>query len=102
MVYHPRFCKEPSYKTNYRWASTNSSKYKDGWLTKVSKISNIFEESEVISIETESQLYIGNGILTHNCFPKDTNALNHFMKKMGTPHEVLEACIKERNKMRKD
>ena len=36
------------------------------------------------------------------CFPKDTNALNQFMKKVGSPHEVLEACIKERNKMRKD
>lgn len=36
------------------------------------------------------------------CFPKDTNALNYFMKKMGTPHEVLEAAIKEKNKIRKE
>lgn len=34
------------------------------------------------------------------CFPKDTNALNHFMKRLGTPHGVLEACIEERNKIR--
>ena len=34
------------------------------------------------------------------CFPKDTNALNHLMKTAGSPHEVLEACIKERNSMR--
>lgn len=34
------------------------------------------------------------------CFPKDTNALNYFMSKLGTPHEVLEATIKEKNKIR--
>ena len=34
------------------------------------------------------------------CFPKDTNALNHLMKTAGSPHEVLEACIRERNSMR--
>lgn len=34
------------------------------------------------------------------CFPKDTGALNYFMSKLGTPHEVLEAAIKERNKIR--
>jgi UDPglucose 6-dehydrogenase len=36
------------------------------------------------------------------CFPKDTNALKHFMKTKGSPHKVLEACIEERNRMRKD
>jgi UDPglucose 6-dehydrogenase len=34
------------------------------------------------------------------CFPKDTNALCHMMKTLGSPHGVLEACIEERNKMR--
>lgn len=99
---HPRFNKAPEYKTNYKWASTNSSEYKDGWLTKISSIDKIFEETKVISIETESQLYVGNGILTHNCFPKDTNALCHLMKTLGTPHKVLEACIEERNDMREE
>ena len=36
------------------------------------------------------------------CFPKDTNALNEYMKELDTPHSILDACIKERNKMRKD
>jgi UDPglucose 6-dehydrogenase len=36
------------------------------------------------------------------CFPKDTNSLNHFMKSSGSPNKVLEACIKERNLMRKN
>jgi UDPglucose 6-dehydrogenase len=35
------------------------------------------------------------------CFPKDTNALLYFMKKMNSPHSVLEATVYERNTMRK-
>lgn len=37
-----------------------------------------------------------------SCFPKDTNALLQFMKKKGTPHQVLESVIGERNIMRDD
>ena len=36
------------------------------------------------------------------CFPKDTNALNEYMKREGTPNKVLDSCIEERNDMRKD
>lgn len=36
------------------------------------------------------------------CFPKDTNALLEYMKRSQTEHKVLEACIQERNQMRKD
>ena len=36
------------------------------------------------------------------CFPKDTNALLHFMKSVDSPCQVLEATIEERNKMRDD
>lgn len=36
------------------------------------------------------------------CFPKDTNALLEYMKTVDSPHEVLEATISERNKMRND
>ncbi len=36
------------------------------------------------------------------CFPKDTNALLHFMKSMDSPCNVLEATINERNIMRGD
>ena len=35
-----------------------------------------------------------------HCFPKDTKALCHFMKILGSPHDVLGACIKERDSMR--
>jgi UDPglucose 6-dehydrogenase len=45
-----------------------------------------------------------DGLLSYGgyCFPKDTNALVEFMKKIDSPHEVLEATISERNKMRTD
>ncbi len=36
------------------------------------------------------------------CFPKDTSALLTDMKRLGTPHGVLEACKKERDTMRQD
>lgn len=36
------------------------------------------------------------------CFPKDTNALNDFLIKNNIPNNVLDATIKERNKMRND
>ena len=36
------------------------------------------------------------------CFPKDTNALLSFMKKVGSPHAVLDATVTERNSMRDD
>jgi UDPglucose 6-dehydrogenase len=45
-----------------------------------------------------------DGILSYGgyCFPKDTNALLHFMKSMDSPCQVLEATIIERNIMRED
>jgi nucleotide sugar dehydrogenase len=36
------------------------------------------------------------------CFPKDTNALNHYMERNGIPNKVLNSTIEERNEMRED
>lgn len=36
------------------------------------------------------------------CFPKDTNALNEYMKQNKSPNSLLESCIKERDSMRND
>lgn len=36
------------------------------------------------------------------CFPKDTNALLQCMKRNGTPHALLEGCVRERNEMRNE
>jgi UDP-glucose 6-dehydrogenase len=37
-----------------------------------------------------------------HCFPKDTNALNQLMERMSTPNMVIDAAIRERNKLRDD
>jgi len=34
------------------------------------------------------------------CFPKDTNALLQCMIKNGSPHQLLEGCVRERNTLR--
>lgn len=36
-----------------------------------------------------------------DCFPKDTEALNSYMEKMGSPNSVLNGTILERNELRK-
>ena len=36
------------------------------------------------------------------CFPKDTNALNEYLKRKDSQNAVLDACIKERNSLRSD
>lgn len=36
------------------------------------------------------------------CFPKDTSALLEHMRRLGTPHAVLEATVSERGEMRTD
>ena len=45
-----------------------------------------------------------DGMLSYGgmCFPKDTNALLEFMKENNSSHDILNACIQERNKMRTD
>jgi UDPglucose 6-dehydrogenase len=36
------------------------------------------------------------------CFPKDTHALLQYMKNNTTPHDILQACVNERNILRDD
>ena len=36
------------------------------------------------------------------CFPKDTNALNNYMKINNSPNKLLNSVIEERNLMRYD
>ena len=45
-----------------------------------------------------------DGLLSYGgyCFPKDTNALLNHMKRLDTPHMVLQATVNERNSMRED
>jgi UDP-glucose 6-dehydrogenase len=46
---------------------------------------------------TDNKLSYGGG-----CFPKDTNALVSYMKRLDSPFLVLDDVIKERNLMRTD
>ena len=46
---------------------------------------------------TDGQLSYGG-----MCFPKDTNALNQYMKRKNSPNAVLNATIEERNILRTD
>jgi UDP-glucose 6-dehydrogenase len=46
---------------------------------------------------TDGQLSYGG-----YCFPKDTHALNEYMKREGTSNIVLDSVIKERTEMRDD
>jgi len=45
-----------------------------------------------------------DGLLSYGgyCFPKDTNALLNHVKRLDTPHMVLQATVNERNNMRDD
>ena len=45
-----------------------------------------------------------DGLLSYGgyCFPKDTNALLNHMKRLESPHMVLQATVNERNSMRDD
>ncbi len=68
------------------YSAVKSMMLKNGWINPMHT-----------TIGLDGQLSYGGA-----CFPKDTNALNHFMKRMGTPNAIVDACISERNKMRKD
>lgn len=65
---------EDRYVRDVEYESPTMKNTKFGWVTKVRSI-EINGPSLVYSIETESGMYIANNILTHNCFPKDTQAI---------------------------
>ena len=76
-----------SQKMNADFEKVKAMMFKNGWIN---------------PMHTKVPGPDGKFSFSGSCFPKDTGALNHFMKTNGTPHEVLEAAIKERNSMRKD
>ena len=54
-------------------------------------------EGNVYNLELESSsgkddlFWVCNGIVVHNCFPKDLNALTHVAKEAGVNPTVMEA-----------
>lgn len=74
-------------RTGINFNSTRDLMLKNGWIN-----------------EMHTNVPGPDGKLSYGglCFPKDTNALLNFMRLNGTPCNVLEAVITERNNMRKD
>jgi UDP-glucose 6-dehydrogenase len=71
--------------------SPNKRNVDGGWITRVTKVEQKVG-GKVISLETESEKYVANNLLTHNCFPKDTMALHSFMANRGLQRGILSAA----------
>jgi len=71
----------------YNYPTVTSMMLKNGWINPM----------HTTVPGPDGQLSYGGA-----CFPKDTQALLAAMKRTGSPHAVLEACVKERNQMRED
>ena len=89
------------YKTDNRWSSTNMRSYKNGWLSKISKI-NLSGGEQVFSMETESHVYVANNILTHNCLPKDLASFIVWSEDNGMFTDMCKAAKKVNTRIRKD
>lgn len=62
----------------------------------------MFQNGWINPMHTQVPGHDGQLSYSGACFPKDTNALNQFMKNQNSLHGVLDAVIEERNKLRKD
>ena len=61
-------------------------------IVKVRQVSLESVEQNVFSTETETgTLVVGSGIVAHNCFPKDVQALIATGNEYGAPQSILEA-----------
>jgi UDP-glucose 6-dehydrogenase len=74
-------------ETNY--ASPTMRTLEDGWAVKIRDVRLVDETKNVHPIETDSNLYVANGFVTHNCFPKDINALINFAESQGLDPKLI-------------
>jgi len=88
------------YVRNFSYASPTSSPFLNGWISQVTSIVTQKEESLVISLETKSHKYIANGMLTHNCFPKDINGYMHIAREQNVAPFMARAAWETNNKVR--
>ena len=87
------------YKTDIYYESPNMRKVDGGWITKINKIEKL-PGQKVISIETESGVYVANNILVHNCFPKDVQAFIKWAESEGLELDVCKAADKVNERVR--
>jgi UDP-glucose 6-dehydrogenase len=85
---------ENRYVRDEPYASPTIKNVEGGWATKITKKEEILKETEVFTIETESNQYVANDILTHNCFPKDTKAFLEAFKNKKIKSHMIDATIK--------
>lgn len=90
------------YKDDTSYSSPTMKKVDNGWITKVTKVSNISGKHRVIAIETENEDYVANNILTHNCLPKDTKALLAYAKKIGAEMPITKKIDEYNDKLVKE
>ena len=74
-------------KLNISYDSVKNTMLKNNWINPM--------HTQVPG--TDGQLSYGG-----MCFPKDTNALNQYMKRKNSPNAVLNSTIEERNTLRTD
>jgi UDP-glucose 6-dehydrogenase len=91
-----RFKFDPTrYKTDIEYESPTMKKVDGGWITRVTRVEELPSE-EVFTIETKSHRYVANNILTHNCFPKDTQAFIHRFPQA----KIMTAVVEYNNEIR--
>lgn len=89
------------YKRDFAYASPTCRQVDGGWAVRITSIEE-GPPQEVYTIETESHLYVANNILTHNCFPKDINALIGVCEENGIDPLVLKAAWEQNKRLRKN
>jgi hypothetical protein len=72
------------------YASPNMRPVENGWAVQVGEVERL-RGGPVVAIETESQRYVANSVLTHNCLPKDTANLCAWARQRGRPATLVEA-----------
>lgn len=77
------------YGREVAYASPTMRQLASGWSVQVAKVEHRPGSVDVYSIETESGLYEANGLLTHNCLPKDTADAWHGLREAGL-HEAAD------------
>lgn len=96
-----RFKFDPSrYVRNFAYESPTVREVENGWSVNISEINQINEPLEVVSIETESELYVANNMLTHNCFLKDTNGFIHLAKEAAVDPLLAKAAWRKNLEVR--
>ena len=71
--------RESFYKNKTTYASPTVSDFRSGWGVNINSIKKC-KGTIVFAIETESEKYMANEIVTHNCLPKDCAFINAFFK----------------------